>query len=106
MSLVKVCAATDVPEGEARSYMVDGKEICVVNLGAEGFRAVGDVCSHAEANLHEGEVDADLETIECPRHGSTFDLNSGKPRSLPATLPVPAYGLEHENDDILIEVER
>ncbi len=105
MTLVKVCAATDVPEGEARHYVAGGKEICVANLGAEGFRAIGDLCSHAEAFLHEGEIDMDDETIECPRHGSTFDLNSGKPRSLPATLPVPAYDLKVENDDILIEVE-
>lgn len=106
MSLVKVCAATDVPEGEARRYVVDGNELCVVNLGGEGFRVVGDICSHAEASLHEGEIDVDEETVECPRHGSTFDLNSGRPRSLPATLPVPSYDLKLENDDILIEVER
>jgi 3-phenylpropionate/trans-cinnamate dioxygenase ferredoxin component len=105
MTLVKVCAATEVREGEARRYVLGSREICVVNLGAGGFRAIGDLCSHAEAFLHEGEVDVDDETIECPRHGSTFDLNSGKPRSLPATLPVPAYDLRLENDDILIEVE-
>ncbi|MDP9233804.1 MAG: non-heme iron oxygenase ferredoxin subunit [Actinomycetota bacterium] len=105
VALVKVCATEDVPEGEARRFVVDGKEIAIVNLGEEGFRAVGDVCSHAEAYLHEGEVDVDFETIECPRHGSTFDLNTGKPRTLPATLPVPAYTVKVEGDDILIEVE-
>jgi 3-phenylpropionate/trans-cinnamate dioxygenase ferredoxin component len=106
MTLVKVCAATDVPEGEARRFVVDDREICLANLGPEGFRAIGDLCSHAEAFLHEGEIDVDEEMIECPRHGSTFDLNSGKPRSLPATLPVPAYDLKVENDEILIEVGR
>lgn len=104
MALVRVCAATEVPEGEARRFVADGREIAVANLGAEGFRAVGDVCSHAQAYLHEGEVDVDSETIECPRHGSTFDLNTGRPRSLPATLPVAAYDLKVEGDDILIEV--
>ena len=44
------------------------------------------------------------ETIECPKHGSTFDLNTGKPRTLPATLPVHAYPMKTEGDDILIEV--
>ncbi len=105
MALVRVCAASDVPEGEVRRFVVDGREVAVVNLGEEGFRAVGNVCSHAEALLHEGEVDADLETIECPRHGSTFDLNTGRPRTLPATLPVPAYDVKVEKADVLIEVD-
>ena len=104
MSLVKVCAATDVPEGEARRYVVDGNELCVVNLGGEGFRVVGDICSHAHYFLDEGEVDVDDETIECPKHGSTFDLNTGNVRTLPATLPVRAYPTTTEGDDILIEV--
>ncbi len=55
--------------------------------------------------LTEGEVDVDDGTIECPKHGSTFDLNTGKPRSLPATLPVDTFAVTTENDDVLIEVE-
>ena len=104
MALVKVCSATDVPDGEARRFVVDGRLVAVANLGDEGFRAIGAICSHAHYFLDEGEVDADLETIECPKHGSTFDLNTGKPRSLPATTPVAAYAVKIENDDILIEV--
>ena len=106
VALVKVCAVSDVPEGGVRRFVVETHEIAVVNLGEEGFRALGDVCSHAQAYLHEGEVDADFEAIECPRHGSTFDLSTGKPRSLPATLPVPAYDVKVEGDDVLIEVSR
>jgi 3-phenylpropionate/trans-cinnamate dioxygenase ferredoxin component len=104
MTLMKICAATDVPEGEARRFAIDGRSIAVANLGAEGFRAVDAVCSHAQFFLDEGEVDMDDETIECPKHGSTFDLNTGKPRTLPATLPVQAYPTKTEGEDILIEV--
>ena len=104
MTFVKVCAATDVAEGEARRFQVDGRIVAVANLGAEGFRAVSAVCSHAHYFLDEGEVDTDDETIECPKHGSTFDLNTGDPTTLPATLPVHAYPTKTEGDDILIEV--
>ncbi|HLB63049.1 MAG TPA: non-heme iron oxygenase ferredoxin subunit [Actinomycetota bacterium] len=104
MGLVRICAATDVAEGEARRFAVEGREVCVVNLGEDGFRAIGDVCSHAQAYLHEGEVDLDDRTIECPRHGSTFDLDTGKARTLPATLPVPSYEVKTDNDDVYIEV--
>jgi 3-phenylpropionate/trans-cinnamate dioxygenase ferredoxin component len=105
MALVTVCRTDDVPEGEARRFEVQCHEIAVVNLGEEGFRALGDVCSHAQAYLHEGEVDPDMETIECPRHGSVFDLETGKPRSLPATLPVPAYAVKVEDDEVKVEID-
>jgi 3-phenylpropionate/trans-cinnamate dioxygenase ferredoxin component len=104
VALVKVCRTTDVPAGEVRRFEVDGRLVAVANLGEEGFRAVDAICSHAHYFLDEGEVDPDLETIECPKHGSTFDLNTGKPRTLPATLPVATYKVKTEGDDILIEV--
>ena len=37
-------------------------------------------------------------------YGSTFDLNSGKTRSLPATEPVEVFPVTTEDDDIYIEV--
>jgi 3-phenylpropionate/trans-cinnamate dioxygenase ferredoxin component len=105
MGLVTVCRTGDVPEGEVRRFEVGGHEIAVVNLGDEGFRAVGDICSHAHYFLHEGEVDADFGTIECPKHGSTFDLETGKPRSLPATQPVPVYDVKVEDDEVKVEID-
>jgi 3-phenylpropionate/trans-cinnamate dioxygenase ferredoxin subunit len=104
MALIKVAGTGDIPEGEARRFEVDGRLVAVANLGEEGFRAVDAICSHAHYFLDEGEVDVDFETIECPKHGSTFDLNTGKPRTLPATTPVRAYNVKVEGDDILIEV--
>ena len=104
MSLVRVCSATDVPEGEARRFPVGEKLVAIVNLGADGFRAIDAICSHEHYFLDEGEVDPDLGTIECPKHGSTFDLETGNPRSLPAVTSVAVFDVKVENDDILIEV--
>ena len=104
MALVRIATAEQIPEGEARRFALDGTEVAVANLGGGEFRAVDAICSHAHAYLDEGEVDPDFETIECPKHGSTFDLNTGKPRTLPATMPVRAYPVKVESDDILIEV--
>jgi 3-phenylpropionate/trans-cinnamate dioxygenase ferredoxin component len=105
MGLVTLCRTSDVPEGEVRRFEAAGREIALVNLGEEGFRAVGDICSHAHYFLHEGEVDPDFETIECPKHGSTFDLDTGKPRSLPATQPVPVYNVKVEDDEVKVEID-
>jgi 3-phenylpropionate/trans-cinnamate dioxygenase ferredoxin subunit len=101
---VRVCSVDDVPEGEARRFAVDGRLVAVVNLGDEGFRAVDAICSHEHYYLDEGEVDVDLETIECPKHGSTFDLDTGKARTLPAIKPVDVFPVTVTDDDVLIEV--
>ena len=81
-----------------------GREVALVNLGEEGFRAVDAICSHAHSYLDEGEVDVDFGTIECAKHGSTFDLETGRPRTLPATMPVQVFPVKLEGDDVLIEV--
>jgi 3-phenylpropionate/trans-cinnamate dioxygenase ferredoxin subunit len=105
MALVKVCSVGDVAAGEARRVSVGTREIAVVNLGDDGFRAVDAVCSHAHYYLDEGEVDVDEATIECWKHGSTFDLETGRPRTLPATVPVQVFPVKIEDDDVMIEVE-
>jgi 3-phenylpropionate/trans-cinnamate dioxygenase ferredoxin subunit len=101
---VRVCETKDVPPGEARRFDLDGREVAVVNLGEAGFRALDAICSHAHYYLDEGEVDIDLETIECPKHGSTFDLNTGNPKTLPATQPVDTFAVTIDGDDVTIEV--
>ena len=103
--LVEVGKASSIPAGEARRFTANGTDVAVANLGNGHFLGVDDICSHAESSLSEGEVDLDEETVECPRHGSVFDLRSGRPRSLPATLPVRAFPVKVEGDAILIEVE-
>jgi 3-phenylpropionate/trans-cinnamate dioxygenase ferredoxin subunit len=103
-SAVRVCSVDDVPAGEARRFAVDGRLVAVVNLGDDGFRAVDAICSHEHYYLDEGEVDVDLETIECPKHGSTFDLRTGDARTLPAIKPVDVFPVTVTDDDVLIEV--
>jgi 3-phenylpropionate/trans-cinnamate dioxygenase ferredoxin subunit len=104
VTLVRICGVDDVPEGEVRRFELDHRPYAVVNLGDEGFRIVDAICSHAHYFLDEGDVDADFETVECPKHGSTFDLNTGRPRTLPATQPVEVFPVKVENDDVMIEV--
>jgi 3-phenylpropionate/trans-cinnamate dioxygenase ferredoxin subunit len=99
----RVARASDVPDGEARRFDVDGRRVCVVRIG-DRFYAIGDTCSHAEYSLSEGEVWPDECEIECPKHGALFSLETGEPVTLPATQPVPVYGVRVEGDDLIIEV--
>ena len=53
----------------------------------------------------EGVFDSEACTIECPRHGSLFDLTNGKPKTLPAYVPVDTFPVIIEDDTIKLEVE-
>ncbi len=105
MAFVKICSTSDVAEGAVKRFQMNGASIAVANLGAQGFRAVSAICSHAHYFLDEGEVDVDEQTVECPKHGSTFDLNDGRATTLPAIQPVKAYVTKTDGDDVLIEVD-
>jgi 3-phenylpropionate/trans-cinnamate dioxygenase ferredoxin subunit len=103
IALVRVASIEEIPEGSAKHVEVDGEEIAVVNAGGILY-AVSDICSHEYFHLSDGEVDADELTIECPKHGSTFSLETGAPQSLPAILPVRTYGVRLQGDDVMVEV--
>ena len=103
MTLVRLCGVGDVPVGEVRRFEHDARPYAVANLGDDGFRVVDAICSHAHFFLDEGELDVEDQTLECPKHGSTFDLNTGRPRTLPATQPVDAFAVKVEDDDVIIE---
>ena len=90
MTPTAVCAFDDLASGTARKFDVDGMAIAVVRIGDDVY-AIGDVCSHANVSLSEGEVFTDEREIECPQHGSTFSLTTGEACTLPATQPVPVF---------------
>jgi 3-phenylpropionate/trans-cinnamate dioxygenase ferredoxin subunit len=87
---VALCKIDELASGEARRFDVGGRRIALVRIDDE-FHALDDECSHEDYSLSEGEVWVDECQIECPRHGSTFDLVTGEACSLPATRPVAVY---------------
>lgn len=89
MGWARVATLQDLAVGEARQVELGGEPICVVRVGDDAVRAVHDTCSHQQFSLAEGYVDG--RSIECALHGSSFDLETGKPDSLPAVIPIPTY---------------
>jgi 3-phenylpropionate/trans-cinnamate dioxygenase ferredoxin subunit len=100
--LVRVCSASELADDTALGVEVGGEPVCVVRSGGRVF-ALRDVCSHAEVMLSQGEVEDGR--IECWLHGSQFDLETGKPTSLPATEPVPTYPVVVTGDDVFVGLE-
>ncbi|MBB6171164.1 3-phenylpropionate/trans-cinnamate dioxygenase ferredoxin subunit [Nocardiopsis mwathae] len=98
----RICALSDIPEEGALGVEVGDTPVAVVRSEGEVF-AISDICSHAEVNLSEGEVEDG--TIECWLHGSCFELSSGKPINPPATQPVPTYAVKIDGDDVLVSLD-
>ncbi len=96
-----LCRRDELESGQARRFDVAGVRIALVRID-DDFYAIGDRCSHEDYSLAEGEVWAQECEIECPRHGSTFDLRTGEPCSLPATTPVPVFVTEVVGDDVAV----
>ncbi|HYJ24035.1 MAG TPA: non-heme iron oxygenase ferredoxin subunit [Acidimicrobiia bacterium] len=96
---VEIGAVDTLPRDRGIRVTLGDDRIAMFRIGDEVF-AVGDRCSHAEASLAEGEV-FDYE-VECPRHGSAFDLRTGKPLALPATKPVPTYEVVIEDGVVFL----
>ena len=60
--------------------------------------------AHDDGPLAEGEFDPSACTVECPRHGSLFDITSGRPKTLPAFQPVEVFAARVEDGDVKLEV--
>ena len=99
---VSVGKLGDLPDGRGVRVETAGHRIALFRIGDAAY-AIGDRCSHAEASLAEGEL-FDLD-VECPRHGSEFNIVTGDPDSLPATRPVPTYVVELVDGEVFLEVE-
>ena len=88
--MTALCAFDELADGSVRKFDVDGVAVAVVRIG-DDVHAIGDVCSHANVSLSDGEVWCDERELECPKHGSAFSLVTGEPATLPATQPVAVF---------------
>jgi 3-phenylpropionate/trans-cinnamate dioxygenase ferredoxin subunit len=101
---ISVCPTAELPPGAMRLVEHDGRKIGVFNCEGTLY-AIEDRCSHDNGPLAEGEFDPAACTVECPRHGSLFDLSTGRPKTLPAFTPVQTFAAAVVDDTITLEVE-
>ena len=98
---VRICSKGDIPNGQGKGFKVGKLELAVFHTES-GFFATCNVCSHEYEHLHEGWLEDHL--IECPKHGSQFDLRTGDAISLPATQPIEVYEVKLEGDDVIVAI--
>jgi 3-phenylpropionate/trans-cinnamate dioxygenase ferredoxin component len=101
--LFEVAQTDEVPPGSAVVVDAGGVEIALVN-SAGSFYAIDNECTHAAGNLGEGEL-VDERTLECPLHGSQFDITTGEVVQGPADAPVKSYPVTVEGGVVKVEIE-
>jgi 3-phenylpropionate/trans-cinnamate dioxygenase ferredoxin component len=99
--LIKACRIDQLKPGEAIRLNL-APPIALYRLN-EGYYATEDTCSHAQASLAAGDVDLEECSVECPYHGSLFDIRSGQVLSLPASKPIKIYPVKVVDNEVFVE---
>ena len=103
VEFLEIAPADQLPEGERMFIEVGANQIVIFNLAGRYF-AIGDVCSHDNGPVGDGEIEGD--EIICPRHGGRFDIRTGKATSLPVVVDIPAYPVRVKDGKIEIGLEK
>jgi len=99
--LVTIGCPQDIPPGHAARVEIGETAVAIFNVDGE-FHALDDTCSHAQASLSDGDLDVERCAVECPLHGSAFDLRTGQPLSLPAVEAVRVHRVEVRGDELRV----
>jgi nitrite reductase/ring-hydroxylating ferredoxin subunit len=105
--LVRVCSISDVPEGQIKTFRVNGKDVLIATIDGR-FYSMGAWCTHEDGPLHEGTLSGMI--LTCPDHSAQFDLrdgsvNMGPSGDDPSTInPEPVYEVVVQGDDIMLKM--
>ena len=103
MPELDVCPIEELPSCSVRIIYAGSLAIGVYNLNGE-YYAIEDRCSHDDGPLAEGDFDVEAGVAICPRHGSEFDVRTGRPLSLPAYQPVETFEVFVEDGLVKVRV--
>jgi 3-phenylpropionate/trans-cinnamate dioxygenase ferredoxin component len=99
-----VCAAAELADGDRRVITAPGLEVLVLNCAGRLF-GIENRCSHEDTPLADGALDQAACSVECPRHGSRFDLRTGQALSLPAYQPIEVFPVKVVGDVVTVEID-
>jgi 3-phenylpropionate/trans-cinnamate dioxygenase ferredoxin subunit len=101
MAFIPALDLSELDEATPAHVDLAGVPVCLVRTGDEVW-ALHDVCSHQRWSLSDGVVYGN--GVECSLHGSTFDLKTGAPSSLPATTAVPTFATRVVDGNVEVDV--
>ena len=103
LEFVEIAPVAELALGQRLFVEIAGRALVVFNIAGQFF-SIGDVCSHDDGPVGEGDVDGF--NITCPRHGAEFDLRTGRAVSMPAVVDIPAYPLQVRDGIVYVGIPR
>lgn len=97
---IRVCRVDELPEVGGAKAEIEGRIVSVIRAEDGSVHCIDDECTHGRVSLSEGDVEGC--EIECWLHGSRFNLVSGKPTGLPATVPVVVHSVRVADGEVLV----
>lgn len=73
---IRVSEISDIPKGEGRTCLLNGKEVALFHLDNGEMLAIENRCPHQGGPLSEGILACD--TVTCPLHGWRVNLSTGE----------------------------
>jgi 3-phenylpropionate/trans-cinnamate dioxygenase ferredoxin component len=96
----KVAEVSEVPQGTTKIVKVGNAELFVANVGGS-FYALPNKCTHLGGPLGRGKLTGNV--IQCPWHGSKFDVKTGAVIGGPAQKPEPTFEVKIEGSSIWVK---
>ena len=99
-NFVKVTSTKEILPSKMKEVQTDGENICIANIEGK-YYAIGSICTHEGGPLADGTLEG--YEVECPWHGSKFDVRTGEVTNPPASEPEPSYEIKVDGNDVLIK---
>jgi nitrite reductase/ring-hydroxylating ferredoxin subunit len=96
---VKVASISEIPPDKMKLVQYKDQPVCVANSKGK-YYAIRNTCTHLGGPLAQGKLED--QTVECPWHGSRFDLTTGEVKRGPAQIPEKVYEVKIEGSSILV----
>jgi glycine betaine catabolism B len=80
-----------------KKVTLGSQQVLLVNVKGK-YYAIGNVCAHMGGPLDQGILEG--HEVECPWHGSHFDVTNGRVKQGPAGRPEPVYEVKVEGNEI------
>ena len=96
---VKVADLGELSPGEMKQVELGDDQVLLANVEGTIY-ACDNLCTHRFAPLAEGDLDGKL--VECPLHGSVFDVTTGGVIDPPAVESLRVFQVRIEGQDILV----
>jgi nitrite reductase/ring-hydroxylating ferredoxin subunit len=98
--LTRVAGTEDIKPGTGLVVEAGGKYLAVFNVDGT-FYAIDNECVHRGGPLGEGELRGTV--VECPWHGWTYDVTTGRCTSNP-TACVKSYRVTIDGPDVKVQL--